>query len=403
MKVLIALASSSGQLSGVQRHAINLARCLLTRPEITAVHLVAAPWQQGFVQDSVPNDDERLHLHTAPIGNNALSRNLWFYAQLPRLSIQLDVDVVHLAYPVPVQPGAFHCPVVVTLHDLYPYDIPENFGFPKVLFNRAVLRRCLRRVDAIACVSQTTLSRLKSVDSRLAQKATVVIYNSVESKIRPEIELQASATAEIAPPEWGSPPFLLCVAQHRRNKNILLALRVFNLLLRSQRLAPGTRLLIVGIPGPETSAIQKYIAASALTQSVVLLNGIPEAQLQWYYRNCSLLLAPSILEGFGLPVAEALLAGCRIVCSDIPAFRELGGNHCHYVPLSPRAVAAFAEAVSATLHEPVPEPIALPQLSAPVIAEQYLQLYRSLSPAPVMNPVLDQAPFPTAGERQHLL
>jgi glycosyltransferase involved in cell wall biosynthesis len=403
MKVLIALASSSGQLSGVQRHAINLARCLLTRPEITAVHLVAAPWQQGFVQDSVPNDDERLHLHTAPIGNNALSRNLWFYAQLPRLSIQLDVDVVHLAYPVPVQPGAFHCPVVVTLHDLYPYDIPENFGFPKVLFNRAVLRRCLRRVDAIACVSQTTLSRLKSVDSRLAQKATVVIYNSVESKIRPEIEPQASATAEIAPPEWGSPPFLLCVAQHRRNKNILLALRVFNLLLRSQRLAPGTRLLIVGIPGPETSAIQKYIAASALTQSVVLLNGIPEAQLQWYYRNCSLLLAPSILEGFGLPVAEALLAGCRIVCSDIPAFRELGGNHCHYVPLSPRAVAAFAEAVSATLHEPVPEPIALPQLSAPVIAEQYLQLYRSLSPAPVMNPVLDQAPFPTAGERQHLL
>ena len=49
MKIVIALTSSSGQLSGVQRHAINLARCLLTRQEITAVHLISAPWQQEFV------------------------------------------------------------------------------------------------------------------------------------------------------------------------------------------------------------------------------------------------------------------------------------------------------------------------------------------------------------------
>jgi hypothetical protein len=49
MKVLIALASSSGQLSGVQRHAINLARCLLTREEVTHVHLVVAPWQLEIV------------------------------------------------------------------------------------------------------------------------------------------------------------------------------------------------------------------------------------------------------------------------------------------------------------------------------------------------------------------
>ena len=56
-------------------------------------------------------------------------------------------------------------------------------------------------------------------------------------------------------------------------------------------------------------------------------------ELQWCYRKCELLLAPSSIEGFGLPVAEALLAGCRIVCSDILAFRELEGKNCHYVPL----------------------------------------------------------------------
>src|ERR1700691_2232042 len=161
MKVLVPLASSSGQMSGVPRHAINLTRCLLTRDEIVEVHLVTAPWQRDFVQDALPHGDARLHLHTVQIGNSAWSRNLWFYAELPKLAAQTDAGIIHLAYPVPVQRGAFHCPTVVTLHDLYPYDIPENFGFPKGIFNRAVLRRCLRMVDAIACVSHSTFSRLK--------------------------------------------------------------------------------------------------------------------------------------------------------------------------------------------------------------------------------------------------
>jgi hypothetical protein len=48
MKVYIALAARSGHLHGVPRHAINLARCLLGRREVTEVHLVAAPWMPGY-------------------------------------------------------------------------------------------------------------------------------------------------------------------------------------------------------------------------------------------------------------------------------------------------------------------------------------------------------------------
>jgi len=382
MKVVIALASSSGQLSGVQRHAINLARCLLTCLETAEVHLVAAPWQQDFVKNAALCDDARLHLHTAPIGKSALSRNLWFYVQLPKLAAHLDADIVHLAYPVPVRRGAFHCPTVVTLHDLYPCDIPENFGFPKVLFNRAVLRQCIRRVDAITCVSQSTFFRLESVDPGLACKATVV-YNSVEQLSQP--------VTNIEPLVCECLPFVLCVAQHRRNKNILLALRVFERLLRARQLAPETRLLVVGIPGPETRAIQKFIVALGLAHNVVLLSGISDAQLQWCYRNCMLLIAPSIIEGFGLPVAEALLAGCRVVCSDIPAFRELGGRHCRYVALGSHDVEEFADAVRAAIGLQRPEPITLPQLSPPVIAEEYIRLYRSLLPAPAVNADSDLA------------
>ena len=269
MKIVIALASSPRQLSGVQRHAINLARCLLTRHEIAEVHLVAAPWQMGFVRDAASRDassssDPRLHLHSAPCGDNTMSRNLWFYSQMPRLARRLEADIVHLAYPVPIRRGAYRAPVVVSLHDLYPFDIPQNFGFPKSLLHRAVLRQCLRNADRIACVSQTTLSRLERLDARLAGKAAVA-YNSLEPL--PRIEVQAPLK------EWEGLPFLLCVAQHRANKNVLLALRVFDRLHRARKIPAAIGLFIVGIPGPETSAIKKFISASGLAQKVVLLSG----------------------------------------------------------------------------------------------------------------------------------
>jgi len=378
MRVVIALASSAHQISGVQRHAISVAHCLLTRREINAVHLVAAPWQWQFLRDSAPPGDARLHLHSASTGSSVLSRNLWYYFHLPRLASKLDADIVHLAYPAPLRTGAFRCPTVVTLHDLYPYDMPHNFGFPKVFFNQLVLRQCLLAANAVACVSASTLSRLVSLEPALVGQKVSVVCNSVEPQAR------VSVCSPL--PRWQGQPFLLCVAQHRRNKNIVFALRVFARLLNSSRLPPETRLVIVGIEGPETNAILRFLAASGMEDHVALLSGLSEAELQWCYRNCQLLLAPSIVEGFGLPVAEALLAGCRVVCSDIPAFREVGGDHCHYIPLDSVAEQTFANAVQAAVHEPPPKPVAMPQLSAPVIAEQYMQIYRStLSSAAAAN------------------
>jgi glycosyltransferase involved in cell wall biosynthesis len=318
----------------------------------------------------VPNDDPRLQFLSLRIDAGVISRNLWHYVTLPSLVAQLEPDIIHFAYPVPVNIRAFNCPTVVTLHDLYPYDIPRNFGFPKVVFNRLILNQCLRTVDAIACVSDSTLHRLDAFAPRLALQKASTIYNCVEP---------ASSIAEDGPiAKWNGEPFFLLVAQHRRNKNILLTLRIFERLLRDKSIAPETRLVIIGIEGPETASINAFLSEANLTRKVVLLHGVSDAQLQWCYQRCELLLAPSIVEGFGLPIAEALFHGCRIVCSDIAAFRELGGEHCRYVPLGPSVEEDFAKAIREVRCNPRKAPVALPQLSAPVIAEQYLQLYQRL-------------------------
>ena len=180
MRVAIALTSSSRFISGVQRHATNLAKCLLTRDEIAQVSLIAAPWQEHSIRDALRMDDPRLRLHISPLLNSSPSRNFWYYAQLPRIVAELGADIVHLAFPMPVHRHAYRCPIVVTLHDLYPYDAPANFGFPKVFFNKIVLEQCLHAADVVACVSASTLGRLQSIHPRFPAGRSLVISNCVE-------------------------------------------------------------------------------------------------------------------------------------------------------------------------------------------------------------------------------
>ena len=369
MKIVVAAVSSNTSMSGVSRHAANLVRCLLTRSEVSAVHVLVAPWEHKHVSEAVARADSRLRIHAVHLGPGTVNRNFWYYTELPALARQLGADLVHISYPSPVNRAAFHCPTVVSLHDLYPLDIPSNFGFPKVLFNRAILRQCLRAVDAVACVSDATRLRLGIKDPQRLKKA-VTILNCVE----PALLAAKPALVE----SWNGAPFFLCVAQHRRNKNIPLALQVFRCLLSRGEIDFAARLLVVGMPGPESRRIHRLMQEPLLEQRVILARGISDVELQWCYRNCELLLAPSIAEGFGLPVAEALLSGCRVVCSDIPAFREVGAEHCRFVPLGADAEQNFAEAVREVLGERRPLPCPLPQLSPSVIACQYLRLYQVL-------------------------
>ena len=369
MRVLVAAASFSANISGLQRHSFNLARCLLRAPELERVHFVVAPWQQEMVGASGLQHDGRFVLHVAEMDRSSIGRNAWYYRKLPDLGRAVRADVVHLSYPMPVDASALRCPTVVSLHDLYPYEIPMNFGFPKFIFNRLALRECLAAADAIACVSEATKSKLKLYLPAFAAKA-VRIYNCDEAQL---------AERDSQPEGLGEVPFLLCVAQHRKNKNLRTLIHVFRRLLLAGEIAANTKLLIVGIAGPETRGIERISMQSGLKNGVILREGLSEAELGWCYRNCEALISPSLTEGFGLPVAEAILAGCRVVCSEIPAHWEIGAGRCRFVNLLFSAEEKLAEAILASLREPKPRPFDLPELSSSKIARQYVELYTTLS------------------------
>lgn len=396
MKILIAAASYASNISGIQRHACNVVRCLLQQQDVSFVHLVIAPWQRKLVQTAGIKPDVRLSTHIAEMVPSSLSRNFWYYRRLPELAVRLKVDVVHFTYPMPVNSAAFSCPTVVTLHDMYPYEIPMNFGFPKFVFNRLILKQCLRNVDAIACVSDITRLRLEQYSSAAVWHKGVRIYNCVEA--------QPVCAAQSPIPNWQGEPFLLCVAQHRHNKNLPLLIRTFDRLLRSGQIGSNMKLVILGITAQATRNIYRLVSTLNLGENICFLEGMSEAELQWCYTRCEVVVAPSLTEGFGLPVAEALLAGCRIVCSDIPAHREVADGQCRFVALGRDAELRLAEAIAETLKNPKGNPAALPQFSTPILAKQYLSLYRRLitSAVPVENAGNSASISVAASERQSL-
>ncbi len=369
MKIVIAALSAPCSLNGVSRHAANLARGLLSLPDAPEVHFLAGEWQREMFPSAIAQTGSHFHLHWIQIRRSNFGRIAWYYRDLPSIAAQLEADVVHMTCPAPVRAGTYKCPTVVSLHDLYPFDIPENFGIVRSAISRRLMKQCLMKIDAIACVSAYTRSRLaRWLPAQVGKKALTI----------PNAVAPIYGAGAAPQPLRGGQPFVLCVAQHRQNKNVPLALRVFDRALRANILPRHTRFLVLGIPGPDTRRILKEIRNLDLGNRVVLLSGISDQELRWCYRNCSLLLAPSSIEGFGLPIAEALIAGCPVVASDIPPFREIGGDCCRYVAFGEGWMEGYLGAILQTLAEPREPGASMPELAPISIAGRYMDLYRRL-------------------------
>jgi glycosyltransferase involved in cell wall biosynthesis len=373
MRILISAVSRFTSPTGICRYAASLASCVAAAKSVSEVVLVIGDWQRDYYEGCFGRSGSRLRLRTVAIRNASLTRNRWFLFGLPTLAKEEKADLVHLSFPIPFLRGRFNGPVVSTVHDMYPYEFPQNFGRVAAVLNRTFLKWCITRSDALCCVSlQTMQSLTRYLGHKVSHKPVAVTPNVVDLK-----------GVEPVMPQWmpaDCPGYLLSVAQHRSNKRLDVLLHAFSRLRAKNSLPSDAKLMIVGSRGPETRALEQLITSLALDQYVILVSGVTEPELSWLYRNAHAVIVASSMEGFCIPVVESLQCGARVVCSDLPVLRDIGGSHCTFFEEKNDLVESLVSAIKLALanDNTVASPTFLQRFASETVRSTYLDMYSAV-------------------------
>ena len=235
------------------------------------------------------------------------------------------LHVVHNLIPLSAR-----CPVIVTKHDLIEEIFPEYEATRRISLYAIHRRRLERRADRIICISQTTANDLKRYWG-IGVERCVVIHHGVEESFFAEPGDDLLAPHPVFHPEAMvlASPYNL---EPRKNLRTLV-----EALAALRREFPGLKLVLFGrgLLTPEREeAFERLIADLGLQDSIVRLGVVSDAMLKQIYRRADVFVFPSLYEGFGLPVLEALACGACVLGGNTAATAEVAGDAAELVDTS---------------------------------------------------------------------
>ncbi|WP_104118858.1 glycosyltransferase family 1 protein [Arthrobacter sp. B1805] len=220
-----------------------------------------------------------------------------------------------------------HYPLILTLHDLIYYQNPTPPSFLPLpvrllwrLYHLAYWpqRLLLNRADVVATISDTTAALIRK--HRLTHRPVMLVGNAPQP------------TERRRDPEAPRSSSLLYMGSFMPYKNV-------ETLVRAMALLPGHTLHLLSRIAPDRQA--ELTAFAPEDGRMAFHGGVSDAEYQDLLADCTALVTLSRAEGYGLPIIEAMATGTPVVASDIPIFREVGGEAALFVdPDDPAAVAA---------------------------------------------------------------
>ncbi|HTJ74423.1 MAG TPA: glycosyltransferase family 1 protein [Acidimicrobiales bacterium] len=283
----------------------------------------------------------------SPVAARAPSRRpvrlAWEQAALPAIVRNLGVDVHHA--PHYTMPLVSPCPVVVTVHDLSFFTHPEWHERTKVAFFRSAIRTSARRAAALIAVSQATATRLAEL---VAPRVPVhVVPHGVDhARFRPAGPADHDADAAVLARLGLRPPYLAFLGTLEPRKDVPTLVRAFDLVAAR---VPELTLVLAGAPGWGAGAIEAAISAAAHRARIRRPGYVAEADIPALLRGAAAVTYPSLEEGFGLPVLEALACGAPVVTTSGTVMEEVAAGAAVLArPGDPASLArAIEEAVAA--------------------------------------------------------
>jgi glycosyltransferase involved in cell wall biosynthesis len=325
--------------TGIFRYAAELAQHLVLLeeddPPVRYVLFFAREVHPNFVALQ-----DRFEAVICSTTNELLLKQCWFPLILPRLHL----DVMHY----PAFPPPYCSPLgpttVMTLHDVGPWRYADALTLHGRLYFRTLLTRGLHSCARVITVSEHARSEVgQLLGKRFLPKLAVIPEAARPAFAVPCSEaLRQEVRTRYALPEQ----YFLTVATVEPRKNLVTLLRAYQHLQQRLEAACPT-LVIVGRKGWNCDDIVEYM--QALQGSVLFPGHVSDDELTALYQMATALVFPSLYEGFGLPVLEAMMAGCPVIAACTSSLPEVAGNAALFVdPLRP---AEMAEAMQRILQD----------------------------------------------------
>jgi glycosyltransferase involved in cell wall biosynthesis len=339
--ILATHVGETGTGGGMVRYTVELIRHLSSTPTIE-LHVVCNSGGARFFQDSLSIPKGRIHVLPT---SNTIAMSLLERFGMNRV-FREQWDVVHgLKHLLPKRVNTSLR--VLTVHDTILLERPTDYGFAKRILLRRHYLGSVRDADKIICVSEATESRIHThVPEVIRRTAVVRLAGAALHDVTAE-PIEALVHEGYA----------LVVGDPSPRKNLQFVASIWPTV---SGVLPNAKLVVVGPtgwgPNPASDDIARLVEAGTAVQ----LGHVSDGQLRWAYENATVTLCPSLLEGFGLPVAEALAAGSAVISSSDPAqieaARHAGASTGSFVHIPVAESASWARAIVDRFHREVVAP-----------------------------------------------
>lgn len=361
---------------GISRYIRSLLKALAQRPgEHEYTIFVNGQAVIERLRGDVQASDQIEYVPVAWAEAKPYSRVVWEQLRLPSLLRERQIDVFHSPANVLPEMLPRNCAGVVTLHDLAFLRFPNILTRTKRLYHRTLTMRSLRRATLIIANSQSTKKDALEL-AGIASDHVQTVYPCIDARFSNVITDEALQSFRKRQGLAGG--YLLYLGTLEPRKNITTLLEAYRRLRTEHH--RDEKLVLAGGKGWMYDEIFEKVQTLGLASEVLFPGFVPDLEQSMWYHAASAFAYPSLYEGFGIPVAEALACGIPVVTSNVSSLPEAGAGIA--LTVDPHDADAMAEALRQALSDEALRqryrelaPSIAQQFSAKTMVEQTIAVY----------------------------
>jgi len=344
MKIGVLTFGCDGARSGIGQYTINLLHEFASLSNDIEFEILTHRSEKDIY---VLQSDRFTQLSFSDKLTNPMANLCWQQVALPHLCIRKKYDL--LFFPAANRRIPFYvpCPTVGTVHDFSTMHIHARYDVFRVFYQTQVLPLFVRRLTRVIAVSESTKRDIIKF-ARVPEERVCLIANGVNTRIyfpRP----RDSSVSRVCLKHGVCDPYLLYVSRiDHPSKNHIRLIRTFERLKATLELPH--QLVLIGSDWYQAEEVHRVAERSLYSKDIVFTGFVAEEELPYLYSGANVFIYPSLYEGFGIPLLEAMASGVPVACSNVSSLPEVAGDAA--LLFDPYDEESIAEAIKLLLYDP---------------------------------------------------